>query len=605
MALFPKCNFQVLVPDGIVIPGTRVAGVLVLDAPENIPRAEHVSLDFISRAWVGYGSGKNRSVTRRTMFHAPLHIDLPQGMLAAGTHRFPFAVDVPPWLPPGISGNDCAIEHVIEARLDVDWAVDPVAKLTPHIMMRLGEATRQSLVTRSPASFDESIVLEITLASSVVAHDEPISGQIALRSGHSARFDAVDLTVAGLMTMTMARGDRRRGGGASIRIPAAALRSGEAVPFQFPGNQHLLLPTLRNSFIDYDVALHVSVDIPWASDPAFDILLHVLPAGSTIHGAGGGAVVGSERLRYIAAAMAQKTGLREGRSPTLVEGNVGPVSIRVSDAPRGAELGIDIDIGYPDVELGILLRPLGLLEGFRESPLLPAPLSTSYFLRAKAPAHKPHVDAEAAAQAFVTAALQNVVAMADVRFSDHHLGIHFRIQNDDLPRMVEIAAYAQHKAKQIADAIRLLPFQSWREPAERAAWEATAAEQSAVLVPTGPAIYGITMSARVLGGEVRTIVVAIRTIWEKVGPHANVEVDLRGAPIPKEAWPELLGKSRADRSAPLRAPFSEVRPLERGEGVTLVAGAVADPRELLPGIEHFFTWLLEARGERRVDAPYR
>ncbi len=38
MALFPKCGFQVLVPDGLVVPGTTLDGVLKrLDAPEAIP----------------------------------------------------------------------------------------------------------------------------------------------------------------------------------------------------------------------------------------------------------------------------------------------------------------------------------------------------------------------------------------------------------------------------------------------------------------------------------------------------------------------------------------------------------------------------------------
>ena len=42
------------------------------------------------------------------------------------------------------------------------------------------------------------------------------------------------------------------------------------------------------------------------------------------------------------------------------------------------------------------------------------------------------------------------------------------------------------------------------------------------------------------------------------------------------------------------------------EKVTLDGAAfAADPRPLLSTIELFFWWLLEARGERRTDAPYR
>jgi hypothetical protein len=43
-----------------------------------------------------------------------------------------------------------------------------------------------------------------------------------------------------------------------------------------------------------------------------------------------------------------------------------------------------------------------------------------------------------------------------------------------------------------------------------------------------------------------------------------------------------------------------------GHGVTLERSDwSADPRALLPAIETFLWWVLEARGERRADAPYR
>jgi hypothetical protein len=75
--------------------------VLVIDVPEDIPRAERFQLTFRSIAWAGYGSGKGRQVVRRPMFFAPLHVDIPTDRpLARGQHRHPFTIDVPPWLPP-------------------------------------------------------------------------------------------------------------------------------------------------------------------------------------------------------------------------------------------------------------------------------------------------------------------------------------------------------------------------------------------------------------------------------------------------------------------------------------------------------------------------
>ena len=604
MALFPDCSFQVLVPGGVFVPGTRVNGTLVVVAPEPIPRAERVDLVFRSVAWAGYGSGKNRSVDRRTMFDAPLHVDLVAEPLPAGRHEFPFAMDIPAWLPPGYIGNDCGILHEITMRLDVDWAVDPVTKLVPVIAMLPRQGTRAALTTRSPGGFHDSIVLEVTLASAVIAHDEPLVGQVALRSGHDARFDAVELLLAGSARIAMGRGDRRRGGGSMIRIPAESLRGGEAVPFQFPPNPHFPA-SFRSSFIDHEVLLTVSADIPWATDPSFDLLLDVLPVGSTIVGDTSTSIVGGERLRRIAAAMAESSGLREGRAPVLVEGNVaGPVSVRISDAPRAGRLGIDVDIEFPDVELGVAFRPLGMLEGFRTSPLLPAPLSDRYLLRCTPGDARPPVD-DAALTAFVHALLAEAGGADDVRFSDHHLGIHVPIPNDELPRMVDIARAAHAKAKAIAEAIAALPFPSSLSAA-RPAWNATAAEQNAFLVPTGPSLHGLTFRARVLAGEERTITASLRTRWTKEGPTIHVDVDLRNAPLPKAAWAELESEKPSERLRAVRALFPSSHVLGQGNGATLDRPEwAADPRALLSAIETFFWWVLDTRGERRSDLPYR
>jgi hypothetical protein len=226
MALFPRCSFKVLVSGGRVVAGTRLEGILVVEAPEPIPRAEHIELVFRSSARAGYGSGKNRRVVTRNMWVAPFRVDVHASPMPAGEHRFPFAVDVPAWLPPGLSSNDCGIDHAIEVRLDVDWALDPKERVVPLIVAAPREGRRAALTTRSYPGFHDAIVVEVTLASSVIAHDEPLCGHVALRSGHEARFDAIDLSFLGVATVTMGQGDTRAGGSSSIRIPAEALRGG-------------------------------------------------------------------------------------------------------------------------------------------------------------------------------------------------------------------------------------------------------------------------------------------------------------------------------------------------------------------------------------------
>lgn len=603
MALFPDCSFQVLLTGGLVVPGTRVEGVLVVTAPEPIPRAEHIELVFRSTAWAGYGSGKNRSVVRRPMWIAPFRIDVRAEPMPAGEHRFPFAVDVPPWLPPGFRGNDCGIDHAIEVRLDVDWAVDPTVRLVPLVVQPPREGARSALTSRSHPGFHESLVVEVTLASSVIAHDEPLRGHVALRSGHDARFDAIELTFMGSATMVMARGDARMGGSSSIRVPAEALRSGEAVPFLFPPNLHVL-PSFRSGFIDHDAFLRVSADIPWAIDPFFHLPLEVLPRGSTIHGETSESVVGSERVRRIAAAMAQATGLRVGRAPVLVEGNVGPVALRLLDAPREGRLGLDVELTYPDAELGIDFRPLGMLDGFRTSPLLPPSLQDRYLLRCSPVDERARVPDEALSE-LTSLVLADLAGAEELRFSDHHLGAHFALPDDGGDRMVSVAQASSAKAKSIADAITRLPFPAALAEA-RPAWEATAREQSAVLVPTGPTLHGLAMRARVLTGEERMITFAIRTVWTKSGPRSEVHVDLRGAPLPKTAWAELESEAPSERLRAVRAVFSSTQVLSGGSGATLERPeATPDPRALLSAVESFFGWVLDVRGERRVDSPYR
>jgi hypothetical protein len=605
MALFPQCSFEVLVAGGVLMPGTRVSGTLVVTAAEAIPRAEHVDLEFISIAEAGYGSGKNRSVERRIMFRSPFRVDLPGAALAAGEHRFPFSLDLPAWLPPAYQGPDCSIVHVIETRVDVDWAIDPKTRVYPAIALAPRQGTRAPLTTRSPGGFHESIVLEVTLASSVLAHDEALTGHIALRSGHAARFDAVELRLAGSARIVMGRGDRRLGAAATIRIPADVLRSGEAVPFRMPETRDQILPSFRSSFIDHDVLLGVSVDIPWATDPRFDLMLDVLPPGSTLEGTAGENVVGGERLRRIASVMAQNSGLREGHPPTLVEGNVaGPVAVRITDAPRGAHLGIDVDIAFPDVELGIDFRPLGLLEGLRGSPLLPPPVAIGYLLRCGKDDGRPAVD-DAVLSAFVDVVLGDVAQHESLRFSDHHLGIHVPIPNDELPRMIEIARAAHAKATAIVDAIARLPFPE-ALAAARPAWLATAAEQSAFVVPSGPSIHGLVFRTRVIDGDSRTIRVAIRTKWTKKGPTTHVDLDLKDAPLPQVAWAELESETPSERMRAVRALFPSAHVMAQGNGATLERPEwTPDPRALFSAIETFFMWVLEARGERRQEMPYR
>jgi hypothetical protein len=603
MAVFPKCEFQLLLPNGVVTSGTTVEGILEVTAPEPIPRAEHIDLFYRTKAWAGYGGGKNRRVIRRDMLIASLRVDLPAGQpMPAGTFRYPFRMDVPAWVPPSFFGSDCAIENIIETRLDVDWAKDPVSVMRPVVVVPPAEGVESPLVVRSPAYFHESIVLEVTLSSSVVTHGHPFIGHVALRGGHNARFDAVLVTLASVAQIAMGAGDTRRGAASTVRIPAERLRRGESVQFLIPQLEGVP-NSFRNGFLDHSIALEVAVDIPWGSDPSFAIPLLVLPPSSTLHPSGSQeVVVGAERLQLLSTLMAQDTGLARGRLPVLVEGAVAGIVVRITDGPRGGRIGIDVDLEFPDVELGLAFRPLGMLDGFRDSPLLPPALRVRYLLRSASEDARPKPD-DAVVAAFAHAALDELGAAEEVRFSDHHLGAHFPLATDGSEQLLSIARFACAKARAIADAIAAMPFPASVAQAQ-AAWQATAREQNAFLVPTGPALRGLVFRTRIVGSEERIVGASIRTTFEKDGPKTIVDVDLRATPLPKSAGAELANvtserlRSVAAIFPTIHAPRSEHAILER-------PGFTDDPRTILPAIEAFVGWVLESRGERRADAPYR
>jgi hypothetical protein len=356
----------------------------------------------------------------------------------------------------------------------------------------------------------------------------------------------------------------------------------------------------------------VSLDVPWSVDASFTIPLEVLPQGSSVEGSRPPAVVGSERSRLLAAAMARATGLREGTHPVLVEGVLGPATLRLIDSPRGSRLGVDVEIDFPAVDLGMELRPEGLFD-LRKSALLPEALASRYVLRRAAVGGAPPVADDAIAR-FVSAVTAGVAHGAAVRLSDHHLGLSFVLEDDAEATLVGLARLAVQKADDIGRAIADpdvgLPFPS-AIAGERGAWQSVAAAHAAWLVPSRPALHGIVLAARVLGGDERQLTADLRAVWSEQRPIGITwDVDLRTMPLPKKVLDAFERHVTTDDSlpplaAPLARYFSSIE-VHGADTVTLGAsGWNEDPREWLGGLDAFFAWVLEARGERRTESPYR
>lgn len=600
MSFFPKCTFQYFLDGGPeLVPGERNQGRLVLHVPEPIERAERLLMNLRTEAWAGYGSGKNRRVVRQQLLMVPLRVDLPPGGMPAGRHEYPFHFDVPAWMPPAFDGNDCGIYHELTAELDVDWAFDPVSKLRPVVRLRPARGRRAPVILRSPNGFHESIVLEVSLDSAVVAEDEPLSGKIAVRAGHEARWDGIVLVLSRMTTVAMGHGDRRAQDVSSVRIPKASLLSGEAVPFLFPPDP-TNVPTFGSPQLTVDYVVRVEVDIPWAIDPQIEVPFTVLPRGSEVSGEGSELEVGGARLRQMAHYVAQQTGLSEGKSPVIVRGRQGAVDFWLTDAPREGGLGVDVSLVFPGVGVDVRMRPLGVLDGFRESPLLPRELRDKVLLRVDAPegryARAPLGEAE------LHAILDGLGRADAVRMTDHSLEFHVPT-TDDAERLVELARFVAHKAEIVGRVLAKLPFPTALE-AHRAAWESAAAERGAFLVPTGPHLVGMPIGVRTLGGEERTFVVKVGTEWGGK-PHGFMEISCVSAPLPGPAAAMLEGQVPHALLAPLRGRLTSLAQ----EGPHTVRGHAPeifdDPRAAMPTVDALVAFWLDVRGERRVDAPYR
>ncbi len=596
--LLPTCSYDLSFPGAALIVGRDNEGTLRIDVPEDIPRARHVELKLVTTARADYGYGNRNSVVESKLYEYVLEVPIETpGLLTRGVHRYAVVIDLPHWLPPAFSGPRCGVEHDLKARLDVDWAIDPVGDFQPLVTAAPRIGKRTAVAFRSPVDFHRSIVLELTLESSVIVVGERIRGRVALRGGRETNFRSVNLTVADRLTLAFARGDQRLRNGPTEKIPFAALADGDAVPFTL--TSLACLPSLASEHLRSDVVLIVSVDVPWSIDPTFVVDLDVLPRGSTVTGEAQAQAVGRDRLRHISAAIAERTGLIADSAPALAHGEVGMVRLQLRDAPRGGSLGLDAAFEFPPLGLGIRFAPAGVFAR-RASALLPESLRGSHVLACDTP--RPIADD--VLTPFFAAVLDGIDDADEILFDDRSLTIHWKMDAKPAAAFASHASFAKDRAQQIDRAIEALPFPAALE-AHRPLWLKAARAEGAQLVPTEPALWGLSVSKRLVSGEEREFRAAIRTSWASEAPTTELCVELGTARL----LPEQVTALEADateRALAVRTLFDAIEIAEDGARATLRrARFCEDPRELLPALERFVRWILAVRGEAIADAPYR
>ncbi|MDO5498071.1 MAG: hypothetical protein Q4F67_00130 [Propionibacteriaceae bacterium] len=107
--------------------GQEVAGVVTWD-PRNVTRARSFQ---IAVRWRTEGRGDRDEGTI-----ARVDIPLPEGPPAAVT-KYPFRFAIPPEGPVTYFGRLIRIIWEVEARVDIEWAIDPNTKVSFTVVPRL------------------------------------------------------------------------------------------------------------------------------------------------------------------------------------------------------------------------------------------------------------------------------------------------------------------------------------------------------------------------------------------------------------------------------------------------------------------------------------
>lgn len=594
--VFPECLFFVELDGGGPLLGADTEGVVRLRTEAPIPRAKALTARFVVSEEAVEDAHEHPEHRRRIHYERQLSFPIPNG-LAAGEHRFPFVLTLPASLPQPYAGAQDQITYTLDLRLDVDWALDPTHRVAfePRIAP-LAPVRGEALALRPPPH--EGVAVEMTLASSVVAQGEPLDVRVAVRSDRDRPLEQLRLVLCHRCVATTF------GSGAPVRerearfvdLPVEKLRSGETVsvrlrtdglPFDQRTSMLALSSVLRLTLRPKGV---LSTSATW------DVDIVVVPRGTVVEPAASRPAIGSDRLRATLRDLAVPNGLALADHGARLEGRDGPVRVVLSDAAGLTEHGARVELGFPALGLGLEAKPAALLGGLvvRATPETPATFASR--LAIVVVPESPHLTA-AMFRGLVETACEGLTEATELGLSDEALGYRERLPSDDSEVWAAVVARARAKARALREAIAELPLGA--PSVSREAWEATAREEEAIFVPSRPALVGLERSVRTLTGEPRVVRATLGTMWDGDRPLARLEVEVVSAALP--ASPSLDGEAMVA----LRALLPEVEVVSRARFVASGAPLPADPRVLLPALDAALRWVLEARGERAVVAPYR
>ena len=592
--LRPECRLSFYLDDGPTItPGSAARGRLVVVAPRPIPRARMLVARYRSYAWLvgdGEDSGRREAVLVERAYPFYLRSGLPEGR----TER-EVTVEVPKGLPEAAAGSSWGIVHELAVRLSVAWAFDPKKTFVMPIVAPPKVVERPAVFVRSPARFDRDVVLDVSLRASAVVVGTSLEGRVAIRAGAEADWDAIVIVLSQVVKVAGA-GASRRFGLAEVELPRGRFPADRTLAFRFVIDPEVA-PSVANRHVNVSYTLRLGVSRRWAQRSWMELPLEVLSRGTDLRGEAGVPDVGESRKRQLVAYIARETGLSRGEGDVLVHGHVGPVDLVVRDAPEDGALGVEVTLAFPSLGVTVRTRAPGLFRGGRRvPPELEGKIHVTVDVPPKRYAREPLGQRE------LFAILEGLGGATSVDLASRSL--RFRLPaTDSVESLVAVVRLAKTTAQVLAGTISALPFPRAFEP-HRAAWEATAAEREAHLVPSGPHLLGAVVVVRTLLGEERRFVVDVRTLW-KGELRSSVEVSCPGLVLPVRAYAALDGTTPHASLLPALAVLEGIEARDPSVLAGHVSGLVEDPRRLLSAAEDLVSFWLETRGERRVDAPYR
>ncbi|NOU29866.1 MAG: hypothetical protein HOO96_18330 [Polyangiaceae bacterium] len=452
---------------------------------------------------------------------------------------------------------------------------------------------------RSSSDFHLQLALDVGLDSSTVVCGEVLRGRVALVAGAEVTFRTLSVALSQRVRSHVGDTRRRSTELAVVRFPREALLAGDAVAFELQTGG--LVADYHGTYVEAGATLELSLDT-WGMDSTMVVPLRALPAGSTLLEAEPVDLdVGTGARRKLAAQVAAQMGALAGEAPTIVTGEEAHVVFALSYALHKADL-IRVRLAFPSLHLGIRFRPLGLLEGFRGSPLLPERIATGFLLRCDGAPE--HLTGEDLAR-FFARLFEPFAGAGEVVLDDASLEVVEPAEERE-GVLVALADVARTHAGRVAEAIADLPFPPDMTEAARAAWRDLAAAEQAMLLPHLPALARVRRVRRGGVDEACSFTFDLTVVRdaEKIGTELAVHFD---EPLPAGA--SLTAARESAALGPLRALFPHLETTVTGDGRLVLVGrsdgALEDPHVVLPVLDGLFDWAIALRGSLPARSPYR